>query len=58
MAKKSMIAKFQRGSKFPVRNRNRCLQCGRARSYIRHLVYVVFVLEKMQILGLSQVLKK
>ena len=25
MAKKSMIAKFQRGSKFTVRNRNRCL---------------------------------
>ena len=35
MAKKSMIAKFQRGSKFTVRNRNRCLQCGRPRSYIR-----------------------
>ncbi|OGV52960.1 MAG: 30S ribosomal protein S14 type Z [Lentisphaerae bacterium GWF2_52_8] len=35
MAKKSLIAKSQRGSKFPVRNYNRCAACGRPRAYIR-----------------------
>lgn len=35
MAKKSMIAKASRPSKFPVRNYNRCKICGRPRAYIR-----------------------
>ena len=35
MAKKSMIAKQQRGSKFGVRTYNRCAVCGRPRAYIR-----------------------
>lgn len=35
MAKKSLIAKAARGSKFKVRNYNRCLACGRPRAYIR-----------------------
>ena len=35
MAKKSLIAKQKRGSKFPVRNYNRCQACGRPRAYIR-----------------------
>ncbi len=35
MAKKSLIAKQQRGSKFQVRNYNRCINCGRPRAFIR-----------------------
>lgn len=35
MAKKSLIAKQKRGSKFAVRNYNRCQVCGRPRAYIR-----------------------
>ena len=35
MAKKSMIAKAKRGSRFPVRDRNRCQVCGRPRGYMR-----------------------
>lgn len=35
MAKKSIIAKAKRGSKFKVRNYNRCEKCGRSRAYIR-----------------------
>ncbi len=35
MAKKSMIAKFQRTPKFEVRRYHRCLHCGRVRGYLR-----------------------
>ena len=35
MAKKSMIAKAKRGSRFPVREHNRCQVCGRPRAYYR-----------------------
>ncbi len=35
MAKKSLIAKQKRGSKFSSRNYNRCQVCGRPRAYIR-----------------------
>jgi small subunit ribosomal protein S14 len=35
LAKKSMIAKNRRGSKFDVRNYNRCKICGRPRAYMR-----------------------
>jgi small subunit ribosomal protein S14 len=35
VAKKSMIAKVKRGSKFKVREGNRCPLCGRARAYLR-----------------------
>jgi small subunit ribosomal protein S14 len=35
MAKKSSIVKFNKPQKFSVRNRNRCMLCGRARGYIR-----------------------
>ncbi len=35
MAKKSLINKSLSGSKFKVRNYNRCAACGRARAYIR-----------------------
>jgi len=35
MAKKSLIAKWKKGNKFPVRNYNRCKLCGRPRGYLR-----------------------
>ena len=35
MAKKSIIAKCNRPSKFKVREYNRCQRCGRPRAYIR-----------------------
>lgn len=35
MAKKSMIAKAQRPSKFSTRKKNRCPLCGRPRAFIR-----------------------
>ncbi len=30
-----MIVKANKPSKFPVRDKNRCSQCGRSRAYIR-----------------------
>ncbi|MBN1879930.1 type Z 30S ribosomal protein S14 [bacterium] len=35
MAKKSLIIKWQRKSKFKVRDYNRCNRCGRPRGYLR-----------------------
>ena len=35
MAKESDKAKFNKKQKFPVRFRNRCNLCGRARGYMR-----------------------
>ncbi len=35
MAKKSIMIKCERGSKFSARNYNRCKNCGRARAFIR-----------------------
>lgn len=35
MARKSLILKAQHGSKFKVREYNRCPLCGRVRGYLR-----------------------
>lgn len=35
MAKKSKIAAWKRGPKFPVQHKNRCRNCGRPRGYMR-----------------------
>jgi len=35
LAKKSLIAKANRPSKFKVRHYNRCRRCGRPRAYLR-----------------------
>ncbi len=35
MAKKSEIAKWTRPAKYKVQQHNRCVKCGRPRSYIR-----------------------
>ena len=36
MAKTSMIQKWMREPKYPVRKYNRCNRCGRPRAYIRY----------------------
>ena len=36
MAKRSMVLKQQRGSKFSTRNYNRCKICGRPHAYLRN----------------------
>jgi small subunit ribosomal protein S14 len=35
VAKKSLIAKSLRPTKFPVQRHNRCANCGRPRAYMR-----------------------
>ena len=35
MARKALIEKTKRKPKFPVRAKNRCQRCGRARAYLR-----------------------
>ncbi len=35
MARKALLEKSKKGPKFKVRQRNRCLLCGRPRSYLR-----------------------
>lgn len=35
MARKALIEKSKREPKFGVRQRNRCLRCGRPRAYLR-----------------------
>ena len=35
MAKVSMIVKSRRAPKFPTRQKNRCLLCGRPRAFMR-----------------------
>ncbi|NLJ34152.1 MAG: type Z 30S ribosomal protein S14 [Firmicutes bacterium] len=35
MARKALIEKWKRGSKYKVREYNRCRICGRSRAYLR-----------------------
>lgn len=52
MAKTSMIIKAQRGSKFTVRNYNRCPLCGRPRAYYRKFDMCRICLRKLASNGL------
>lgn len=52
MAKKSMIIKAQRGSKFKVREYNRCPLCGRPRAYYRKFDMCRICLRKLASSGL------
>ena len=58
MAKKSMIVKSQREPKFKVRQRNRCSQCGRPRSYIRQFGLCRICFRKMASFGFLPGVKK
>ncbi|HSM37922.1 MAG TPA: type Z 30S ribosomal protein S14 [Candidatus Limnocylindrales bacterium] len=51
MAKKSMIAKAARGSRFPVRQRNRCSVCGRPRGYMRRFAMCRICFRERALLG-------
>ncbi|MEP0813878.1 MAG: type Z 30S ribosomal protein S14 [bacterium] len=52
MAKKSMINKSQRKPKFEVRRHNRCLVCGRPRSYYRYFKICRCCLRKYALEGI------
>lgn len=52
MAKTSMIIKTQRGSKFKVRDYNRCPICGRPRAYYRKFDMCRICLRKYASAGL------
>lgn len=51
MAKKSLIAKCKRKSKFKVREYNRCPICGRPRAYYRKFDMCRICLRQMALRG-------
>ncbi len=51
MAKKSMIAKARRASRFPVQQRNRCSICGRPRGYMRRFAMCRICFRERALLG-------
>jgi small subunit ribosomal protein S14 len=51
LAKKSSIAKAQRGSRFEVRQRNRCSICGRPRGYMRRFALCRICFRERALLG-------
>ncbi|HET7644966.1 MAG TPA: type Z 30S ribosomal protein S14 [Candidatus Limnocylindria bacterium] len=51
MAKKSMIAKSQRKSRFEVREHNRCSICGRPRAYMRRFAMCRICFRERALLG-------
>ncbi len=51
MAKKSSIAKAKRGSRFAVREHNRCQVCGRPRAYMRRFAMCRICFRERALLG-------
>ena len=51
MAKKSMILKQQRGSKYSTRNYNRCKICGRPHAYLRNYRHLPYLLPRAGLQG-------
>ena len=51
MAKKSMIAKAKRPSRFPVRDHHRCQVCGRPRGYMRRFAMCRICFRERALLG-------
>ena len=58
MAKKSSIAKAKRGSRFAVREHNRCQVCGRPRAFIRHFALCRICFRGMALKGQLPGVKK
>ena len=58
MAKKSLIEKQKRGSKFAVRNYNRCQACGSPRAYIRKFKLCRLCFRELALSGLIPVIVK
>lgn len=52
MAKKSLIAKCKRGSRFGVRRYNRCKKCGRRRAFMRKFQLCRICFREMAVSGL------
>ena len=51
MAKKSMIIKSKRPTRYPVQQHNRCLQCGRPRGFIRKFGLCRICFRKLALAG-------
>ncbi|MDE2939546.1 MAG: type Z 30S ribosomal protein S14 [Chloroflexota bacterium] len=51
MAKKSMVQKWMREPKHPVRKYNRCHRCGRPRAYIRYFGICRICFRQMALTG-------
>ena len=51
MAKKSSIARARRGSRFEVRQHNRCAVCGRPRGYMRRFALCRICFRERALLG-------
>ncbi len=51
MAKKSMVIKSQRPTKYRVQHHNRCYLCGRPRAYIRHFGLCRICFRKIALAG-------
>ena len=58
MAKKSLIAKQKRKSKFKVREYNRCSRCGRSKGYFRDFGLCRICLRELAHEGVIPGLKK
>ena len=51
MAKKSLIEKWKKTSKYQVRQYNRCHRCGRPRAYIRHFGLCRICFRQLALMG-------
>lgn len=58
MAKKSLIEKSKRTPKFAVRQKNRCMLCGRPRAYMRLTKMCRICFRKNALEGLLPGIKK
>ena len=51
MAKKSLIEKWKRTPKYPVRKYNRCNRCGRPRAFIRYFGLCRICMRQLALVG-------
>ncbi|MFC2023039.1 type Z 30S ribosomal protein S14 [Chloroflexota bacterium] len=58
MAKKSMVIKSQRPTKYAVQQHNRCQLCGRPRAYIRKFGLCRICFRKLALIGQVPGVKK
>ena len=58
MAKKALVERARREPKFAVRQRNRCLRCGRPRGYMRKFGLCRICFREMALDGLIPGVRK
>ncbi|MFC1854530.1 type Z 30S ribosomal protein S14 [Candidatus Dependentiae bacterium] len=58
MARKALVEKSKRVPKFAVRSRNRCMQCGRPRGFLRMFSLCRICFRKEALNGLLPGVKK